>query len=819
MVSEAAVTYSTVRRGLRASRVAIIFDGDEHWSHWARRAVYLANSIWGGAGFVFVPHHGGEVAPSVLRAVRTYDPDHVVTFARELVDFEYLIPDHLQIRNVDGQLLTGRDRLQELTSEHIDWETHTESDRQARDQVAAACSPYKHAHSNGSDTVVRQLGFPVDDFPKIRFMPGLAVTNCIQCPPNWGGLLGVAVASHAGLVDPPNPAAIEPEIDDHTMLRLTEWLMGTRPLGPQRLARLPLDGASLTDIGQAWDYTMTSLVEVSIAHTPSCRTLIVVGDTPEDFALNRLWQNTYGRSVWLPSPLCSIDQDQLPSVVAAGLARIFDHARSEPATVLVTSASLTQPKLDAVLERFRLAARGRQSGGGDPGEIGQAVLAEDLTWPQRNTTHLAIREQFDDGLTLPTEVDSSGTRTMLTPLPPPLLDDKLLAEHRSLTWHVDITWMDGPSIDGGGLTSRDLMPKTDGLPTTVVRSSRHGASYPSKRYDLVVSGIPVVNRLPRPRLRHLSLASWVDAQLAKQNLSTKLSSAGQRTAQLTRMLGGRSGLVELFAGPLLPALRRMDAKAARTADCYPHHEGVRIRAHYGVLNFSGFVALSAGSAEEEVRERLDFALRAGVIRRGLVLRCAVCTELQFQTIDKLGQSWVCERCDSNSDLGLSAWRMPLQEPVWFYDLHPVGRQLLDDNGDVPIALAAHLSSTCESVDEYMDLAEIEFVGNRRAEVEVDLVAYVEGSLIVGEAKSAAQLSRRTRAQRHAEIVKKCRAAAWIGADELIFATSTPAWTDQAESDIRSATTAFEWPSLGAPRIRLIAGLDPSETTTSTLLRL
>lgn len=92
MGSPPAVTYATVRRGLRAPRIAIVFDGGAHWSYWARRALHLASTTWGGTGFVLIPHHEGQVAPTLLRACRLYDPDHVVAFSHDLVDHEYFLP-------------------------------------------------------------------------------------------------------------------------------------------------------------------------------------------------------------------------------------------------------------------------------------------------------------------------------------------------------------------------------------------------------------------------------------------------------------------------------------------------------------------------------------------------------------------------------------------------------------------------------------------------------------------------------------------------------------------------------------------------------
>ncbi|WP_157124948.1 hypothetical protein [Nocardia pseudovaccinii] len=323
-----------------------------------------------------------------------------------------------------------------------------------------------------------------------------------------------------------------------------------------------------------------------------------------------------------------------------------------------------------------------------------------------------------------------------------------------------------------------------------------------------MSGIPELNRLPRPKLRDLSLPDWVRGKVAQHGLTTHLSGAGHKTAQLERMLGGRKEFLALFAGPLLPALRKMKATGKRTKDCYPNGEGARIRANYGVLYFGGFRQLVPGLSPVEIRQLLDPVLEAGVIRTGLALICRVCTEEQFQAIDRLGQRWTCERCDSINNLNMAAWNKPEHESIWSYDLHPVGRQVLDEHGEVPAALASYLS-LIEGCKNYQDISEIYLAKGTKAQAELDVVAYRDDTLIIGEAKSAAEIASTTKEKRVADVRKKCLAAVWLQADELVFGTSEPVWKPNAETDIRQAIENFNWSDIGRPTVRLISGLGGS----------
>jgi len=50
------------RMALRPARVAVVFDGGDDWHYWARLAIYAVCQVWGGAGFILIPHRDGGVS-------------------------------------------------------------------------------------------------------------------------------------------------------------------------------------------------------------------------------------------------------------------------------------------------------------------------------------------------------------------------------------------------------------------------------------------------------------------------------------------------------------------------------------------------------------------------------------------------------------------------------------------------------------------------------------------------------------------------------------------------------------------------------------
>lgn len=799
------LSYSAVSMTPRPSRVVIVIDGGEHWTFWARRALYRADQVWGGSGFAVVPHREGKVSAVLLRACAAYDPDFVMTYSPTVAEMEHLYPGTFQVRGTDGQLLTGEEREQRLATDRTHVETPAE-DGAARDQIASACSPYRTKLSGvgwtESDTMLDDD--PGRSFPYAMAVPGAWKGSVLACPPNWGGLLGLAVANHAGAAAPPDPGASEPTLNDTVRDQLTTWLLGTRRApAPDELVWHP-DGTAATGVDMCETPTAHQrserphLIEIGNGIPMHQTGLLVVGDGPQDFALARLWKLTFGSGYWLPSTI-GVDRERPPWSLAYGIDRIAGDLRRHSSELVISSTSHSDQHVVEIRDRL-MQARPIVVVEDHPQDPPiRAVSLSELPWRQPRTVQLAIAAQYDSSITVPTVVNDTGTREMLTPLPAPVLTDPELAAHSELAWQVDVSWSRAQSVRGRGLDGQELF--TDDTPHLLTwgRSSRTGIVYQSHRYNFVPAGIRAENKLARPALRDLSLAEWVGAKARERDLVARPSDAGRRAALLMRMLGGREPYIDLFGGPLLPALRAMRPNSATTRNAFPDNDGVSLSSTQAVLTFAGVCARASDLASGEVRSRLDAALKAGVIRRGLVVRCATCEHTQFRTIDQIGHGWSCVRCDARNDLNQWAWKLPATEPVWFYDLHPVGHHVLQDNGDVPALLSAHLRALRKDPrSTFSDVEEVEFLNGSEPQVEIDLVAYADDKLTVAECKSSGKLGRK-------ELNKKCWAAALLRADQLLLATTAESWPDGSRSRIEAAISRFAWHP-HSPQIVLITAL-------------
>jgi hypothetical protein len=330
--------------------------------------------------------------------------------------------------------------------------------------------------------------------------------------------------------------------------------------------------------------------------------------------------------------------------------------------------------------------------------------------------------------------------------------------------------------------------------------------------DFVSSGMPALSKLARPRLRFLGLDDWVNEVAREQGLRSVTSSAGRQAAVLSGLWGSRQALAAAIAGPLRFLFKAYTpSRGARGSDAYPNQEGVVLRDE-GYLSFEGMVKVLAGRMNvAELRLAVDDLLRRRIVRRGLIIRCRICDWKAFTAVDKVGQRNQCDRCDAPSDLVSENWISGIDEPVWHYDLHGALRELLRHNGDVPLLLAHYLRSTTR---RYFDTAEIEFerTASREAIAECDLVALVDQSLVVAEAKEPGDLGKAPAAV----VRKRIALAQCLGADQIVFATAAPVWNQRSMDMIRGKIHSEQWELGQIPGVRLISGLGTDQITDERL---
>ncbi len=819
-------SYVNARMSLRPARVAVVFDGGDEWHFWVRLAIYAVSQVWGGAGFILVPHRNGAVAPSLLQAASVYDPDHVALLRFTVRQFELARPGVLPLV-LDGEPVTGtaRQKLIEQAGDHV---LDDPPGEKARQVVAAVCSPYRHRTMAGG-TWIEELSVLNADGAGSRLAPvsgleGLSGGSRLAAPAEWGGPFGLAVAARCGALVEPVPAS-DPEMPDEERLDLIRWLLsdGSRGAPPYGVVWHPAAAVSVlpAELETAFDWGRHGLTVIQRGFAPRGPALLVAGDEAADFALALAWDRLYGRSLWLPSdwwPDLDVNTSEMTTIRLL-LGDFGSDPTMPDGQVNVTTTSLGAEMMTKLVRALDSPLIQSPGSAGEPAR----VVVEEPRFDRSGVRLLAVAGQFDQQFTVPVRTDGYGV-VMMVPSPTPAVEDPDLAQSAGLRWHVDMELLSSTMPRGRGLDGQALMAPGENVHLTNVRSGRDGITYDAGRFDFVLAGSAPLSRLARPRLREPGLAEWARLLAGQLGLSFELSSAGRRAETLRQLWDAREDFVASMTDQLLPVLRAFQPAHAQSSVAYPGDEGVVLLngVREGYLTFAGMVKLAGeGVSVSALRDGVDALAARGVVRRGLVLGCGLCGRPSFIAIGNLAQVNQCSRCGAANDLAQKQWRLPVEEPSWFYDLHPVARELIADHGEVPLLLSRHLRSTSRRYDDVPELELRDASGNSVAEA--DLIALCDDDVIVAEAKSNNALGANAKEIRRAA-AKRVKLADVLRADQIILATTEPGWSASSITEICSAVTGHTWPAGLRPTIRLITGLgdeqvedlrlDPASGTTA-----
>lgn len=826
--------------------MAVVFDGGADWHYWARLALHACTRVWGGRGFILVPHQDGEVGTEMLRAVRAYDPDYVVALERTIGSMEASRPGAIALRRTDGSERTGEERKQ-FVADHLHVRIGIASDDRARKTVAAACMPHRlltpvgtdvselseHVtscsasgdigHLTSAETAIAGLyDTVVGDLPYPR-------RSCLSSPPDWGGALGVAVASACGVVESPSAGA-DPSLSARDLDAVVAWLIRDALPSDQPRAAIgePIQpmvwhpDAALNirpaQLPTAFDSTTEGLVPIARGHDYPGQTLIRVGDTADDFALAYAHRRLYGAGLWLPTNWLCTDGALDPNSPAFFLLHSLVywpavHGRN----ILLDSSTLPAAELEQLSEKLHdpQVWRGVNGKEEQQEQLKKRIRHEQAAWSTKRVLSFAIDGDFDRDLAVPVTRNDDGDIAMVVSCPPPMITEANLAAlavrqnsnaTSALQWQVDAELAPCETPHGRGLAGPALLAEGEPQFAVWVRSGRHGFTVESERYDMIVSGQAPATKLARPRLRAPGLKTWANLMALQQGSTMVLSAAGQRVEIARELWGGRAALAAGFTGPMAAVLHRFrPVKKPEQLKLTPE-EGDGLRTGAGdelfepYLTFTGMTrAAGPALSTNQVREQVDHYLRQGIMRRGLILGCARCPWVAFHAIDHLQQTNACPRCATPNALDQARWRDPFEEPTWYYDLHPTIRTLVVQNGDVPLVLSHHLRTTTRA---YTDVAELElYDANGSALAELDLLAHADGQLITAEAKRPADLGKKI----VEAMYKRALLADRLQADQIVLATTGEQWEAKHLQAFVNELRQHRWTRV-IPRGRLISGL-------------
>ncbi|WP_123391587.1 hypothetical protein [Nocardioides aurantiacus] len=777
----------------------VVFKGDGDWLSHAAQAIYECGRVWGGSGFILIPHHNGSVLPALVRLAAAFDPDYVLNAQTTIGQHEAIYPGDLRVNRDNGEMMVGEQRTNALRHS-FETRIPDPAARAARDLIANACTPHRYMipQPDGSEEAHEQLhvlSLSDDRFgghqPLSRAPVAMGGETRLAAgvPGDIQGLWGLAAAVHFGLCEPPAlPFADASPVSFEVAKSVMRRALPSR----RRSVTFSSEGAAWNS---AWAMSESGTVRVQPWQASRKHNLVVVGRSADDFALAQGWHVQFGNSYWIPEqpPIAKKVADQL----LWGLGQdMLSETEYRDRKAVLTSATLDEKQLQAIADGWvEKRVRVFTSWVDDDGETvtdqedekdppAPRVMSPDgLDFTEGGV--LVVRDQYDVPLALPATTDEHGQIELLVDLPPLAPAHPDLDSISEVTWQIDVDTADfkGPRMRG---TPPHILQHGENAREFFVRSSRNGLSCYSASWGLILAGSTRTQAMAKPRLQFPSVITWTGAMAAANGFSTRFSPAGQRVEILRRLWGGRLDLMRAWSGPLRPVLLAFHTNKKRTSDAFPAHDGVVLQTPDAYLSFAGMARLY-GAVDQaiavELRGQVDHLCALGVLRRGLILRCGSCLVFNFITVDDLRSTNACHRCGAANPMSHERWGIPLDEPTWWYDLHPAARELLAADAGVGLLAADYLRRKGRAYD---DVSELEFLRGNDPVAEADLLAVVDGRIILGEAKATPKLG--TRSERAAKARKLATIATAVRADELLLCTTSA--SEWSTADIAAITDAL-----------------------------
>lgn len=798
-------TYANATIILRPARVAVLFPAGEHWHAYARLAISVVAKYWGGAGFILVPYQDdGTVASDIIDVVSAYDPDHVVTMPLTAKERERAAPGTFPLRSSDGTPITDpAERVAFLANTpdlpHIGGAAET-----ARALIAENCTPLRQAypgdeHQDQQESITR-LDFEVGSRSGwlIQAVREPTQSRILAVSESWRSGSALSLAIRTGIL----PNAQEQDLgrdrtepDEAEMIRFA--------LAPERWSRRASeDLVAAMNVGEVtsdeepcfWFDEPGGGLTTMRRRWSSEGGAIVIGESAEDFALAYAYERLLGFGVWLTPEM--LKDSKLSPTIQSGVRYAGERVHGNAERLTITSSSLNDEELLRLTEVLQADVLDTNpfsvASTGELRKVRKLPDAVEIAKPtlQLGLYQLAVEDPFVTSISVPVSTDQDSTVHMRAPTPTPMPNKPLVQNEGRVKpyWYVSVDLSETAMPRGRGVPQQFVVPDAQHYLHNSVRSSREGLTFHSQGGGLIPAGSTLSSQLYRPRLKVLGMEPWVQAMVQRAGMEASPSLPGMHARLLARRLGGRSTLVSMVSGPYHPALLAFvpwDRKkpVPRSDEVFPERDGVAL-GHDPYPKFEALSRALPGIGRRDIIGWIDRLAQADLIRRGFILNCSDCTRPSFVGIDQMGQRFECARCSAVNELTATRWKEDTNEPQGFYDLHPTFRELMATNGDVGLFAAQKLQ---QGSWEYTDTAELEFIGAgvRTRIAEIDLVAHVDGEVVVVEAKSSGRLGTTAREAR-AAARKKIQIAVALRADRVILATSASRTTNSAADLLREA---------------------------------
>ena len=786
-------TYEAVAQIVRPPRALIAYDSAADWRAGARAALRYLSRVWGGLGGAVLPYSDvARPARPLLRLLRHHDPDLLCWLRLSAADLEPAAMRGWAERA--GLGIGDAERVREVAtvSDLGTWPAPTGLLALAADWLANL-QPY------GDEVLLLLDGEPPDPLiPVDRAAPRPAfAVDLTGLDANFALMLATRVGD---VRDDGQVEARLPLLEQDLNTAAAYAMLGpeTRPGWSPPKAWVDAAAEHGTIIEQALPFPRTSggigwLVSALDRHPA----LVVVGDTAADHALAVACDRTMHTAAWAPDAL--LDAKGPEGDAARYALTAFLHHRwnpSRPVDTIVTSISEPLERLHDLVRRHAPADATTSSPDRHRNVRVVVTDADELPLPSpkllADPASLSNRDEYE----VATDADGNTVTRAGVPTPRPASSATGVD-----SWYVDATVGRRSRLPARPSVAPLLLadPPPD-VPDAVIRAGRDGHAYWCRTQGLVLAGQPEQLSLVRPRLRVPGAFDVFAALAAASGSAAHISTAGRRARNAVAMWGN----VEDATRDLRGSVRGLLDAFAATAKDGPYGGGIAVR-RTGYLTADHAAAALTVANAAAARVTLDRLLLRGILHRGLLLRCERCERLDFYRIEQVGSTFACGQCEHTNPLTQPRWHKPDDEPLWFYDLDVIVRDLLAQNGDVPILAVDRLVAGRRRRPPLASSFELQLTrhGEDRPWAELDIAAVIDGRIVVGEAKSVNTLKTSDKSVAQAA-QRLADASVALTADAVVLATTHTEWTPGNVDAVRGALERAAKNTRPLPEIIVVA---------------
>jgi hypothetical protein len=741
--------------------------------------------IWGGKHSLIIPTNGSTISDRFWQLLETFDPDYVCSFEWTLKDWKERLPERYEecfrrwLRQqkaslAEGETLPSDPRASFDDSAHLRHLRSVDVDSMLQRELRARVAPFyfeehvvKALSESQSDSSYPHTSIhtilPQCEHPDRIYVPDVTAESM---PPLWiESIFGATSAYSSEQLRKAGVAIERFEINDvNGSERMHEFL-----------ARGGDPDVPLYD--NPFQLSMLGLAPYRATGRPDDGSAVVVyGSSLRDFALYFSLKAVRDRVYWLiPEWVNRFEQARHRASHGGESARreeqyvrslaqrlVNETLQKRMRSIQIVSESVGQVELDRLAQEFPAWA----FTAGDRVR-GTTQVCTDITKLTASPLRVLNTDAFGFEVRQVVGEDTPG----LFPTPKPKGFKKIVPYYHRWITELRVEGMAYPRHpEMGTYLIRDAVLSSDD-----VRAGADGICYacPSTAYF----GGDVDTILRRPQVRLPSAERTIDHIATSAGFDSKLSDKGFYAHEFIRKLGGLQQAASFIrnAAKMSVVIEYRKGRDMSPRGCFLSGDKRR---------YLDLEAITNLASEIQPNVLIDELVQAGLLHRGVVLKCRFCRGTDFFFIADVSDSFRCNRCRFEQQI-LSANSLNRPEPTWYYRLDELVFQGFANNMQVPIIALDCLRRRSKAF-MYTDEREFRRAGEETPAIEVDLCYIADGFLTIGEAKIGNQLEDGANAERNA--IKKYRELGEaLGANQFVFATSV-AWSERT---VRAVEDIFQ----------------------------